>query len=67
MILKSLASAFLTLSTVLPIECKVSKCYHQCKYLKTSFLGIEANHLKRYSGPKMDPWKTPAIVSDHEL
>ena len=31
-------------------------------------LGIKTNYLKRYykgSGPKMDHWGAPAIISDH--
>ena len=66
MILKSLLSAFLTPSILLPIEYKVLSSAKllknvSCRYKNKSFQKI----LK--SDPKIDPWGSPVIISDHEL
>ena len=55
MILKSLLRVFLTFSIVLSFHCKVLLKNKSFKKILKS------------SGPKMDPWLTPAIVSDHKL
>ena len=57
--------AFLTLSIVLPIECKVlssAKLLNLSSGYKNKFKKI-----LKSSGPKMDFCGTPAIISDHEL
>ena len=67
MILKSLLGAFSTLSIVLTIEDKV---FSSAYLLKNVFSGYKNKSFKtilKSSDPKMDPWGTNAIISDHEV
>ena len=67
MMLKSLLSAFFTLSIVLRIEYKVLSSAYLLKNVPSGYENKSFKKILKSRGPKMGPWGTPATFSDHEL
>ena len=67
MMLKSLLSAFFTLSIVLRIEYKVLSSAYFLKNVPSGYENKSFKKILKSRGPKMDPWGTLATISDHEL